>query len=133
MWQLVLNRAMVMFAQATTGTPVAPATPAATGQPVNVTPMMNNPSVKVQGDYRHTPWHTILLVVYFLVCLGLVIAVLLQTTKSEGLSGIMGGSHQSVFKGKKGFEETLQEATNYLAVSFIVMSFLVSLFAFRSR
>jgi protein translocase SecG subunit len=59
------------------------------------------------------------------------VAVLLQTTKNEGLSGVLGGSSQSMFKGKKGFEETLQEVTNYLAVSFVVMSFLVSIYAFR--
>ena len=104
-----------MFAQATGGDPnVALTTPSGAAAP-----------------YRHTWLHTVLLFIYFLVCLGLVVAVLLQTTKSEGLSGIMGGSSQSVFRGKKGFEETLQEITNYLAVSFVVMSFLVSLFAFK--
>jgi len=108
-----------MFAQATSGVPTgegaaesAAATPAAT--------------------FHHTTWHWLLLFVYFFVSLGLVITVLLQTTKSEGLSGIIGGSTQSVFHGKKGFEERLQEITNYLAVGFITMSFLVSLFAFKA-
>ena len=117
MLHLVFDRAMIMFAQATTGAP----------SPVALT----NPAVTTK-HYKHTWLHTVLLFIYFLVCLGLVIAVLLQTTKSEGLSGIMGGSAQSVFRGKKGFEETLQEITNYLAVSFVVMSFLVSLFAFKA-
>lgn len=113
MWQMIYNRALVMFAQATGGAPGAP---------------------PVRGErFEHQPIHTILLVVYFVICLGLVMAVLLQTSKSEGLSGIIGGSTQSVFKGKKGLEERLSEFTNYLAIAYVVMSLLVSIFAFRVK
>ncbi len=115
MWDIVVSRALVMFAQAT-------------GSPV-----VMQPTVKGHGTFRHTIWHTILLIIYFIVCLGLVATILMQTTKSEGLSGVIGGSTQSVFRGKKGFDERLQEITNYLAISFLVLSFIVSLFAFKVK
>ncbi|MFP4496828.1 MAG: preprotein translocase subunit SecG [Vulcanimicrobiota bacterium] len=113
MWQFVLNRAQLMLAQATS--------PEMTASPV---PM---------EQFEHTPWHTILLIIYFVVCLALVVAVLLQTTKSEGLSGIIGGSSSSVFKGKKGLDEHLQEWTSYVAVGYIVLSLLITFLAFRVK
>lgn len=126
MWQFVLNRALVLFAQTTSGAPSVP-----TGMPAPGTEGVA--SAAPQAGFHHTVWHTILLFIYFLICLGLVLSVLLQTTKSEGLSGIIGGSTQSVFKGKKGFEEQLQTITNYLAVGFMVMSMLVTFLAFKTK
>ncbi len=70
----------------------------------------------------------LLMVVYLLVCLGLIVAVLSQTSKNEGLGGTLGGGGtQSVFHGKKSVEEKLGTITNVLAVSFIVLSMVVSL------
>jgi preprotein translocase subunit SecG len=120
MWNLIYDRALLMFGQATDAA-------GAESVPFSV---QAGPGT---GQFQHTIWHTILLVVYFIVCLGLVVAVLLQTTKNEGLSGMMGGGSQSVFKGKKGFEEQLQQITNFLAITFVVMSLLVTAFAFRVR
>jgi len=116
MWQFVFDRAMIMLAQVS-GAPAAPNSVSA-------------PSAAA-GGHNFGFFHILFLFVYFLVCVGLVAAVLLQTTKSEGLSGVLGGGTQSVFRGKKGIEERLAEATNYLAVSFIVLSLLLSVFAFR--
>jgi protein translocase SecG subunit len=57
------------------------------------------------------------------VSVGLVICVISQTTKHEGL-GVMGGSTQASFRGRPGLEDRLQQITMYLAVAFMVMSFL---------
>ena len=73
----------------------------------------------------------ILLVIYFLICIALIVAVLTQTSKSKGLSGVLGGSTKSIFRGKKSFEEKLIQATNYLAASFLIGSLIVFLI-FRS-
>ena len=69
----------------------------------------------------------LLMTVYLLVCVGLIAAVLSQTSKNEGLSGMLGGNPQSVFRGKKSMEERLSAVTNYLAVSFLVLSMVISL------
>jgi len=141
MWQFILGRAFLMFAQVVTATPAgvpAAAGTAPAGAPAPV-PMVspvagtvNQPPVNTGVSYKFTVWHTIFLIIYFMVCVGLVVAVLLQTTKSEGLSGIIGGSSKSVFKGKKGFEEMLQICTNVLAISFLVLSLVLSIFMFRT-
>ncbi len=68
----------------------------------------------------------VLVIIYFLVCAGLIAAVLSQTTKSEGLTGSMMGPSQPVFRGKKSWEDKLSTITNILAVAFLVLSMLVS-------
>lgn len=73
----------------------------------------------------------ILLFVYFVICAALVFLVLVQTSKSEGLSGTLGGSTQSIFKGKKSFEEQIDKITKYTAIAFIVLSIFIGWFAFR--
>jgi preprotein translocase subunit SecG len=70
---------------------------------------------------------SILQIVYFVVCIALIAAVMLQTTKSEGLSGMMGGSTQSIFRGKKSFEEKVSTLTTWIAGAFIIGSFLIFL------
>ncbi len=129
MWQYVFYRASMMFAQATTGAPApAPASNQGSVPAASVT----NVNTSSGTAYKHTILHSIFLLVYFVVCVGLVVAVLLQTTKNEGLSGAIGGAAKPIFKGKKGFEEVLQEYTNYLAIGFAVLSLIMSFFLFKS-
>ncbi len=61
-----------------------------------------------------------------LLALGLIFIVSIQTTKSEGLSGTIGGQVTSSFKGKPGFEERLNDITKYLGIGFFVVSVLVA-------
>ena len=70
------------------------------------------------------PWYVwIVWVLQLIVSVALVIAVVSQTTKHEGL-GVMGGSVQSSFRGRPGIEERLSQITMYLAVAFMVLSLL---------
>lgn len=71
-------------------------------------------------------YHYLLLFIQVVVAAGLVACVLSQTTKNEGLGGTIMGPSQSVFRGKKSSEEKLSSLTTWLAVSFIVLSLLVS-------
>lgn len=57
----------------------------------------------------------------------LIIAVTLQTTKSEGLAGAIGGAKEVVFKGRKGMEEIVDRITTGLAIAFLVCSVVVML------
>lgn len=52
----------------------------------------------------------------------LIIVVMSQATKSEGLSGTIGGKAESEFKGIPGYEERLGEITKWSAIGFMVMS-----------
>lgn len=73
----------------------------------------------------------IILFIYFAICAALVFLVLVQTSKSEGLTGTLGGGVQTVFKGKKSFEEQIDKITTYIAVVFIILSIVMAWFVFR--
>ncbi len=68
----------------------------------------------------------LLSIVQVLLALGLIFIVSIQTTKSEGLSGTIGGQVTSSFKGKPGFEERLNDITKYLGIGFFVVTVLVA-------
>jgi len=70
-------------------------------------------------------------VLQFLVAIGLIAIVAMQTTKSEGLAGTLGGKSSISFQGRPGVEEQLQQWTTYLAVAFIVLSFIIAVFQMR--
>lgn len=69
---------------------------------------------------------------YILMALQLISAAVMigvimsQATKSEGLSGTIGGKSQSAFRGKPGIDEKLGEITKWSATSFMILSALVA-------
>lgn len=73
---------------------------------------------------------TIMMVIQILAAIALITAIMSQTTKSEGLSGTIGGKAQSAFRGKPGGEERLASVTKWAAVTFFVMSALVAYIRF---
>ena len=50
-----------------------------------------------------------------------------QTTKSEGLGGTIGGKTESAFS-KPGLDEKIDEITKWSAIAFLVLSFIVAYF-----
>ncbi|MFH1453431.1 MAG: preprotein translocase subunit SecG [Armatimonadota bacterium] len=113
------------FCAKTAEVPVVPeaSVPVSTPMPIEV-PIAQATSAMSTLQY-------VILFVYFAVCAALVFLVLVQTSKSEGLMGTLGGSTQSVFKGKKSVEEQMTKITAYIAVGFIVLSVLIGLFVFK--
>ncbi len=57
-------------------------------------------------------------VFHVLLSLALIAVVLLQSGKSAGLSGIVGGGAEALFGKKKGLDELLGKATLVVAVLF---------------
>lgn len=72
-------------------------------------------------------WHYGLLMLQILVAGGLVACVLSQTTKNEGLGGTISGAAAPVFRGKKSSEQKLSGLTTTLAITFLILSVLVSI------
>lgn len=64
-------------------------------------------------------------VLQVLSALTLIVLVISQTTKSEGLTGTIGGKASSSFRGKPGIDDKLAQFTTYSAVTFMVTSILV--------
>jgi preprotein translocase subunit SecG len=71
--------------------------------------------------------HTILMILQMLVAATLLFLVMSQATKSEGLSGTIGGKSESAFRGKPGAEEKLADYTKWAAIAFLVVSLAVAL------
>ena len=69
---------------------------------------------------------TVFVVLQMISAIALIAIVMSQATKSEGLSGTIGGKTESAFQGKPGFEERLSEITKWTAVFFMVTSAIVS-------
>ena len=69
-----------------------------------------------------------LLVINIITSLFLIGVVMSQTTKSEGLTGTIGGKAQSTFRGKPGLDDKLNLLTKYAAVGWMVTSALVAYF-----
>lgn len=69
---------------------------------------------------------TFLMVIQFLVCIGLTVAVVLQESKGEGLGSIGGGAKMFFNKASQS-EIILERATKYLACAFMVIAVVLSL------
>ena len=80
----------------------------------------------------HTP-HTILLLVYILVCCVLTVIVLMQEGKQAGLTGAISGAAETYWGKNKGrsMEGGLELATRILAVVFVVLSLILNLKIFQ--
>ena len=77
--------------------------------------------------------HTILLVVYILVCCVLTVIVLMQEGKQAGLTGAISGAAETYWGKNKGrsMEGGLELATRILAVVFVVLSLILNLKIFQ--
>jgi len=71
----------------------------------------------------------LLTVVYVLVCVGMIATVLLQSGRSAGLSGSIAGGAQTLFGKKKGLDELLSRISTGLAISFMVLAIVLTVFA----
>lgn len=69
--------------------------------------------------------HTFFVWIQIISALALVAIVMSQASKSEGLSGTIGGKSESVF-GRPGIEERLDEITKWAAITFMFVSAMVS-------
>lgn len=77
--------------------------------------------------------HTILLLVYILVCCVLTVIVLMQEGKQAGLTGAISGAAETYWGKNKGrsMEGGLELATKILAVVFVVLSLILNLKIFQ--
>ncbi|CAM5199319.1 Protein-export membrane protein SecG OS=Ureibacillus acetophenoni OX=614649 GN=SAMN05877842_107148 PE=3 SV=1 [Ureibacillus acetophenoni] len=71
--------------------------------------------------------HTLLVTLLIIVSLALIVAVLLQSSKSSGLSGAISGGAEQLFGKQKarGLDLVLHRATIVLAVLFFILALLV--------
>ena len=77
--------------------------------------------------------HTILLLVYILVCCVLTVIVLMQEGKQAGLTGAISGAAETYWgkNKRRSMEGGLELATRILAVVFVVLSLILNLKIFQ--
>ncbi len=68
----------------------------------------------------------VLTVIYVLICIGLIATVLLQSGRSAGLSGAIGGGAQSLFGKKKGLDDLFSKISTGLAISFMILAIIIT-------
>ena len=70
---------------------------------------------------------TTLIVYEAILCIALIIVVVMQSSKSAGMSGSIGGGAESIFGGKaRGLDAVLAKATMILAAAFAVVTILLA-------
>jgi len=72
---------------------------------------------------------TLVLIVYFAVCIFLIMVVLFQSGKGGGISGMFGGGGGGAFTdtfGASGAEKTLSRWTTYCAIAFLVLTLAIT-------
>lgn len=75
-----------------------------------------------------------LVIVHVLVCVALILVVLMQSSKGEGLAGsAFGGGLSSAVFGGRGATTFLSKATTYLAVAFMVMCIFLAYLSAQTR
>ena len=73
----------------------------------------------------------VLTVIFIIVCISLVVLVLLQEGKSEGLGSIGGAAERFWGKNKRrSMEGRMVEVTKYLAILFMVLAIVLNLNVF---
>lgn len=72
-------------------------------------------------------FYILLCAVQFLVGFSLIAVVTMQESKNEGLTGQIGTTATSSFKGKAGREERLNDLTRNVAIVFFAVSVLVAI------
>lgn len=71
---------------------------------------------------------TFLLILQVLVSLGLIASVLMQSGRSAGMSGAIAGGAETFFGKKKGMDELLNKVSAVLAIAFLLLTLMISLF-----
>ena len=71
--------------------------------------------------------YILLTILDVLVCLGLIAVILMQSSKSTGVSGVIGGASEQFFGKKKGMDELLSRISSVLAAVFFVLTLLIAI------
>jgi preprotein translocase subunit SecG len=74
----------------------------------------------------------ILIALFVIVCTLLILVILLQAGRGEGLGVTFGGTSQTIF-GARGASDFLSKATAYLAIGYLILALLLSKFYQRTE
>jgi len=94
--------------------------PAATPAPA----VPSNIIVQTSWGSQHEGALYLVQILFVVTVIGLIGLMAIQTTKTEGLSGSIGGRMESAYKGRLGIEQQLARLTAGFAVAFMALAIL---------
>jgi preprotein translocase subunit SecG len=71
---------------------------------------------------------TFLVILFIIACFAMIVSILLQSSKGQGLAGTFGGAGASAVFGGRGVATFLSKATTVLAISYIILCLLIGYF-----
>lgn len=71
---------------------------------------------------------TFLVIMFVIACFAMIVTILLQSSKGQGLAGTFGGAGASAVFGGRGAATFLSKATTILAISYVVLCLLIGYF-----
>ena len=71
---------------------------------------------------------TFLVILFVIACFAMIVAILMQSSKGQGLAGTFGGAGSSAVFGGRGAATFLSKATTILAVTYMVLCLLIGYF-----
>jgi|GEM_PF-744587 len=110
---------ILVAAASPTGAPAAVPTPKPITIPTN---LPNNLFAPLSWGDQHPFVLNAVKYLFIISCVALIALMSAQTTKTEGLSGTIGGRAESAYRGRLGFSEQLARLTTVAAVGFILLA-----------
>jgi preprotein translocase subunit SecG len=68
----------------------------------------------------------VLKIIHLIIALGVIAGILLQSSKSAGLSGVIDGGATNFFGKKRGLDEKLSRLTTIVAILFMISSLVLA-------
>jgi len=100
------------------------ASPVATPGPVGPVTAPVTTSLQPSWGSDHALVMYVVQILFIVTVVGLIALMSIQTTKTEGLSGSIGGRMESAYKGRLGLEQQLSRLTTVFAIGFIFLAIL---------
>ena len=103
---------------------LAASPPVATPGPVGPVTPLTTTVVQPSWGSDHAVIMYVVQILFIISVVGLIALMSIQTTKTEGLSGSIGGRMESAYKGRLGLEQQLSRLTTIFAVGFMFLAIL---------
>jgi preprotein translocase subunit SecG len=71
--------------------------------------------------------YSLMIVIFVVACVSMILVILLQAGKGQGLAGAFGGATSGAVFGGRGAATFLSRATSFLAVAYMVLSLLIGI------
>jgi len=110
---------ILVAAASPTAAPAAIPTPKPITLPAN---LPNNLFAPLSWGDQHPFVLNAVKYLFIISCVALIALMSVQTTKTEGLSGTIGGRSESAYRGRLGLNEQLARVTTVAAIAFIILA-----------